>query len=344
MTSTANAATRASSLRLIHVHRVWDQGLHHAFTDLMRFGNRWLCAFREGTGHVPGSDGVIRVLESDDARTWRPAALLAEAGVDLRDPKLSVAPDGRAMLCIGSSVYAPGPIDSERSFESNRTRVAFSADGRTWTQPEPVSIDDEWLWRVTWHDGVGYGVSRPVRKTQVAAGVVRTDGLRPTGATLWRTTDGVNYQRIVRLDVDPALAPSEATVRFLPDGSMAILVRCNKGGARFGVAPPPYQRWTWIDLGIRVGGPNMLVLPSGDVVYAVREYRGNDAVCVVGVIDAGRPVPLTTLPSAGDCGYPGMDWDGRTLRVSYYSPHEHDGASQGLHRARTAIYLAELQA
>ncbi len=34
--------------RLVEVRKIWDQGPHNAFTDLVRFKNRWFCVFREG--------------------------------------------------------------------------------------------------------------------------------------------------------------------------------------------------------------------------------------------------------------------------------------------------------
>jgi hypothetical protein len=70
--------------------KIWDAAPHNAFTDLARQGDTWFCVFREGSGHIPGSNGVIRVLRSADGQHWESAALVAEQGVDLRDPKLSL--------------------------------------------------------------------------------------------------------------------------------------------------------------------------------------------------------------------------------------------------------------
>src|SRR5262245_48944206 len=85
---------------LLSVKKIWDAGEHNAFTDLIRFQDQWFCTFRESEAHV-GGDGKIRVLVSKDGDRWESAALLREAGVDLRDPKLSIAPDQRLMLVLG---------------------------------------------------------------------------------------------------------------------------------------------------------------------------------------------------------------------------------------------------
>ncbi len=84
--------------------KIWDKGKHNAFTDLIRWRGKWYCTFREADGHV-GGDGKLRVLESADGKTWESVALVAEEGIDLRDPKLSITPDDRLMIVAGGSVY-----------------------------------------------------------------------------------------------------------------------------------------------------------------------------------------------------------------------------------------------
>src|SRR5262245_51315777 len=96
----AHAAVKAE---VIEQRKIWSAGEHNAFTDLLYWKNRWWCVFRESEAHV-GGDGTIRVITSTDGSTWESAANLAEADVDLRDPKLTVMPDGRLMLNCGGSV------------------------------------------------------------------------------------------------------------------------------------------------------------------------------------------------------------------------------------------------
>src|SRR5437763_1357789 len=86
----------AAEPQLISVTKIWDHGKHNAFTDLIRWHDRFYCAFREADAHV-GGDGQLRVLESADGEKWQSAALIGEAGIDLRDPKLSITPDDSLM-------------------------------------------------------------------------------------------------------------------------------------------------------------------------------------------------------------------------------------------------------
>ncbi|HEY2786761.1 MAG TPA: hypothetical protein VGJ05_17505, partial [Fimbriiglobus sp.] len=142
----------AGEPELVSVKMIWDKGKHNAFTDLVRFKNGWFCCFRESDAHV-GGDGKIRILNSIDGDAWNSTALIQENGIDLRDPKLSVAPDGRLMLVAGGSVY------HGKTFQGRQPRAAFSADGMTWTPTKRVLSDGDWLWRVTWHEKTCYGVT-----------------------------------------------------------------------------------------------------------------------------------------------------------------------------------------
>lgn len=82
-------------VELLTVTKIWDHAPHNAFTDLLRRGDGWLCTFREARAHDSPA-GTIRVLQSDDGEHWSSAAEVVESDVDLRDPKLSVMPDGAA--------------------------------------------------------------------------------------------------------------------------------------------------------------------------------------------------------------------------------------------------------
>src|SRR5438270_2788437 len=143
----------AAEPQLVSVVKIWDQGAHNAFTDLIRWRGKWYCTFREADAHV-GGDGKVRVLESADGKAWGPGSLIAEEGIDLRDPKLSITPDDRLMIVAGGSIYG-----GTKTLKGRRPRVAFSKDGREWTAPRAVLDEGEWLWRVTWHDRRAYGVS-----------------------------------------------------------------------------------------------------------------------------------------------------------------------------------------
>ena len=51
--------------KLVKVQRIWNKAPHNAFTDLVRFQDRWFCVFREGAGHV-SPDGKLLASASRD--------------------------------------------------------------------------------------------------------------------------------------------------------------------------------------------------------------------------------------------------------------------------------------
>lgn len=308
---------------VIAVERIWDRAGHSAFTDITEWNGRLYCCFREGTGHVPGLNGTVRIIASADGANWKSVALLEEKDVDLRDPKLSVTPDGRLMVNMGGSFYRG------KDLLRREGRVSFSSrDGETFEKPVPVRIDAairgefDWLWRVSWLDGRGYGV------------VYQPDP-KGWGIHLVATADGVAFSRVAAFDLKGK--PNETTLRFLPDSTMVALVR-REGEDRHGFigsSRPPYTEWSWAPLDRRLGGPNFIVLPDGRLLGGTRAW-GSDGKANTSLVRLGRDGRsslLITLPSGGDTSYPGFVVRDGKLLVSYYSSHE----------GKTAIYLATLR-
>src|SRR5688500_13440173 len=94
---------------LISVEKIWDKAPHNAFTDLIRYQDQWLCAFREGKAHV-SDDGTVRILSSKDAVKWESWAQVQMAGVDLRDPKLCVTPERKLMVTTAGAYRDQKPV------------------------------------------------------------------------------------------------------------------------------------------------------------------------------------------------------------------------------------------
>jgi hypothetical protein len=323
--------TPAKEPTIVSVTRIWDQGSHNAFTDLIRWRDRWYCVFREGDAHV-GGDGKVRVLTSADGSRWESAALITETGIDLRDPKLSITPDGRLMIVAGGSVYRGTTL------VGRQPRVAFSTDGREWTAPRRVLAEGDWLWRVAWHEGRAYGVTyrlppQSPRPPEAAAGGAAAASPADWVIELVAADDGVEYRVVTRLDVPGR--PNETTVRVLPDGEMIALVR-REGANTFGWigrSRAPYREWRWKETEHRLGGPNFISLPEGALWAAGRSYPGGAKTVIARMTRGGDYTPMLTLPSGGDTSYPGLVWHDGFLWMSYYSSHE----------GKSAIYFAQIE-
>ena len=298
--------------QIVSVTKIWDRAPHNAFTDLLRFDEKWWCTFREAENHG-ASYGTLHIIVSDDGEHWTSAAELSEPGVDLRDPKLSIMPDGRLMLLTCGCLYANGV------FTTRCPRVSFSDDGRNWTPPQRFLAEDHWLWRVTWHGGVGYGVSK------------LGEGRNPRRGFLYRTADGLDWEWITEFILpDDIWTVSETTLRIMPDEEMIGLIRLNW----IGTSRPPYVDWSFTKLERGLGGPNFIRTPDGRL-WATTRYRddGGRPRTVLARMTRDNVVPVLTLPSGGDTSYAGMVWREDLLWISYYSSHEE----------RTSIYLAKVR-
>jgi len=309
----------------IQVAKIWDNAPHNAFTDLIRYNNKFYCTFREGTGHIPvetGDDGKIRILISDDGVKWESLALLKKKDYDLRDSKLSVTPDGRLMVLIGGSNYDGHKLINRLGHVSFLDKY-----GKHFSEPKPIKIDKKiqsnynWLWRVTWFKNTGYGV------------IYRKKDKIKSEVFLVKTRNGIDYSLVSALNIDGL--PGESTVLINPDEEMMILMRRDGGDKHgfIGSARPPYTQWKWEDIGLPLGGPN--IIPFNDTTYIMgtRSFQEGEARTALFFTEkSGSPYQFLELPSGGDTSYPGMLMYNDTLWVSYYSSHE----------GKSKIYMAKI--
>jgi hypothetical protein len=320
----SSAPAADPTLELVDVQKIWANEKHNAFTDLIRFQDHWLCTFREADGHIAG-DGVICILSSKDGKEWKRHASIAEPGIDLRDPKFSIMPDGRLMIVAGGSLYKGG-----KTILGRMPRVTFSKDSVTWTAPLTVPREWEWLWRVTWHKSTAYGVSYTAFPAVPPATQPPERILR-----LLTSQDGEKWKEHVT-DMKATDIPGETTLRFLQDGTGMAFTRRGGGNKHgwIGTSPAPYTEWTWKDAGDAIGGPNFIELPDGTLVGGGRKYDGpGGPKMVLGPLTRDSYKPQLVLPSGKDNSYPGLVWHDKLLWVSYYSSHE----------GRSNIYLARVK-
>ena len=315
------------SAQEVSVKKIWDNGKHNAFPSIIEFKGKYYCSFREGETHIFNSkgdaDGKVRIIASADGEKWESVALLSKSLYDLRDPKLSITPDGKLMVIIGGSIY------KGQNLEGRIPQVSFSSDGLNFTEPEPARIDKkvksgmDWLWRVTWDGKTGYVVNYELMDQDKAR------------IALLKTTNGLDYKMVTKIDIPDF--PNETTVRILPDKEMLMMVRQERGDKMglWGRSYPPYTKWTFTKMDMRLGGPDFIPLGDNLIVAGSRSHavEDNPQTLIMTGDRSGHFISKYILPSGKDNSYPGFLIVGDELWVCYYSSHETDQA---------CMYLAKI--
>ncbi len=313
--------TQLHRCKIESLQRIGDQSTHNAFTDLLRYRDEWFCVYRSGESHV-SSDGALQVLVSEDGIDWASAALIAHPQADLRDAKLSVTPGGELMLA-GAGAFQSG------SDIRHQSMAWFSKDGRDWSEVVNIGPPNYWLWRINWRAGDGYSIGYHTGKSD------------DRHVSLFRSQDDGRSFDVLADRTFVEGYPNESSIVFTDDGNAICLLRRDaaSGTAQLGKSVPPYDQWKWTDTGTQVGGPDLIELPDGRIVAAVRLYdtRVRMSLCWLNP-ETGKLTEFLTLPSGGDCSYPGLVWHDDELWVSYYSAHEDADLN-----VRTAVYLARVK-
>ena len=300
------------------VEKIWSQEEHNAFTDLIRFRNAWFCAFRESSGHI-AADGLVRIIRSDDGANWLSAAVVPcpLPLQDLRDPKLSITPDGRLML----TAAAFRPLCQTFSF--------FSDDGGTWSAGNKIGPPGLWLWRTVWHQGYAYNFGRSEMEND-------------RFLQLYRSVGGIDFEPHGPRQFDGVYANETAPIFLQEDTCLTLLRRdSDPPTAQLGSSSPPYDNWTWRDLGVQIGGPALIELPDGRLLAVVRLYDEprRTAVCWLDA-EAATLTEFLTLPSRGDTSYAGLVLHQDMLWISFYSSD--DAVGDGEQAEHTSVYLARI--
>lgn len=307
-------AVEPAPARTLSINKIWDAAPHNAFTDLLWHNGKFICVFREGTAHV-SPDGALRIITSPDGQKWTSAALIKSSTSDLRDAKITLAPDGRLMLCGAGALH-------DKSKATHQSLAWYSKDGIDWGEAIEIGDPDFWIWRVTWNGPTAYGV-----------GYATGGSLRET--RLYRSTDGRRFEAFVQPLTSDGY-PNESTLLFTDPDKALCLARREQGDklAWLGSSLDPLEKWSWKPLNAQVGGPNLIQLTDGRIVVAGRRYPGG-AKTQLWWLDPERAelTEIATLPSGGDTSYPGLVYRNDVLSVSYYSSHE----------GKTNIYFAQLQ-
>lgn len=324
-------AADGGTMKVVESRMIWSEAPHNAFTDLHRQQDRWYCTFREGAAHV-SPDGAVRILASDDGRVWRSTARLTVPWADLRDPKLTEAPDGRVLLTAGALLH------EAKDGCTNRSLAWLSQDGRQWDGPHEIGEPNIWMWSCERQGDALYSFGYfKIWPATNKGGVTKETSPQAPGEKLirlYRSLDGLKWTPITSQSYEGRYI-NETAITFDPDGRMIAMTRRENGPeprvSRIGVSAPPFTEWTWREGNHRLNGPSVCALPDGRIVAGGRWKVGPEHTRL-GWVDAetGLVTPALILPSKPETGYPSIVHHEGRLYVSYYASQD----------GKPAIYFA----
>lgn len=324
---------RLPKVTVQNLRRVFHNGEHNAFTDLVRFQNRVYLTFRScPDGHMVHPTSAIVVLASEDTQEWRPVHRFTVPLRDTRDPHFLVFQD--KLFVYTGTWYSGATALPREEYDLNKHLgyAAWTGNGTDWQGPALLEgTFGHYIWRAASLGGKAYLCGRRNLGFTITA---RGEG-RKVESLMLESEDGLIWRKRA---VFQEIAGDETAFLFEPDGSLLGVGRRGSGNAQLLRSRPPYLEWERKDLDRYIGGP-LLAKWAGRYVVGGRHSTPGGPKTSLCWLDAGQLHEFAELPSGGDNSYPGLiELDSRRALVSYYSSHEKDAAGHSI----TAIYLAEL--
>ena len=320
-------------VRVESVRRVFHNGEHNAFTDLIRFKGRYYLTFRScPDGHMVFPTSSIIVLSSEDGRDWKQVNRFSVPKRDVRDPHFLAYDD---KLFVYTGTWYGGTTEERGEMNLHLGYGAWSGDGERWEGPVMLEgTYGHYIWRAATHGGKAYLCGR--RKREFAASSTREDRNLLTEAALLESDDGLTWRTAGLFQPEYG---NETAFLFENDGALLAVAR---GGGRRNAevlrSRAPFTKWDRKDLGRYIGGPHVAKWGERYFVGGRKIVDGKPSTTLSWLVD-DELVEFAELPGAGDNSYPGfLELSPTRALVSYYSTHEKDAAGEPI----TAIYLAEL--
>lgn len=329
------AGQQLPEVRVTNVRRVFHNGEHNAFTDLVRFKDMFYLTFRScPDGHMVHPTASVIVLRSRDARDWQQVHRFRVKYRDTRDPHFLVFQD--QLFVYTGTWYSGESTIPVKDYDLNLHLgyAVYSQDGVHWHGPQLLEgTFGHYIWRASQFDGKAYLCGRRKRDFDV-----RPRGEGPTVQSLMlESDDGLIWRKRAFFQENRG---DETAFLFEPNGDIVAIGRCGREPAQLLRSSPPYDQWQRKNLDRYVGGP--LLAKWGDQYLVGGRKSTPDAgykTSLCWLVD-DQLHEFAELPSGGDNSYPGfVELSPTRALVSWYSTHEKDDSGKPI----TAIYMADLE-
>ena len=336
LTFSITASAETPEVRVKNVRRVFHNGEHNAFTDLIRWNGQFWLAFRSCPGgHAVDRSASIIVLRSSDAHSWEQVNRFSVPDRDTRDPHF-LAFNHKLFVYTGTWWSGIEGTLPRPQYDINKHLgyAAWTADGEAWSEPEQLEgTYGHYIWRAAAHRGTAYLCAR--RKRGYSEQETGAGGTEIMESAILESVDGLNWRFLSLFQEDRG---NETAFQFLSDDSVLAVSRAGSSKAQLATSNPPYQKWERRDLPTYIGGPLLARWSDRWIVGGRRSTRKGPRTALYW-LDEGELHQFAELPSGGDNSYPGfVRLDDHRALVSWYSSHEKDDSNHTI----TAIYLADL--
>ncbi|MFC1603796.1 hypothetical protein ACFL5F_02105 [Planctomycetota bacterium] len=322
-------------VKVTNIRRVFHNGLHNAFTDLVRFKDNFYLTFRScPDGHMVHPTSSIIILSSTDTKQWKQVHRFNVDKRDTRDPHFLVF---KNKLFVYTGTWYSGETTLKyEDYDLNKHLgyAAWSKDGVNWHSPVMLEgTFGHYIWRANTFDGKAYLCGRRKKNFAVAprgeGSIVESAMLESDDGLIWRTRALFQETR-----------GDETAFQFEADGSIIAIGRRGRDNAQLLRSKPPYTQWQRTELDRYIGGP-LLIRWGGRYVVGGRKTIGDKGskTSMYWLVNY-QLHEFAELPSGGDNSYPGfVELSPKRAVMSWYSSHETDPEGNTI----TAIYMADLE-
>ena len=379
VSASADASERT---RWVSVQEIYAKGKHNAWPDMCRWRGKYYVVF---PGHGAGHAELHRVvlLCSEDGQHWETVMNSPPAEWRLEDDETWPAEtlfflptDERLYILYWAAAKGNTDVSedqkkqlkqewmelggNENSWQnwlirhdiSYRTRVRYTEDGQTWSEPEELLEPGWWLWRPQTHQGKHYmvgfsGQAQHWQMTPELKEMIPVADEIPFGpkrgprielfraASLLVSDNGTDWTTLSSIGNND---DGESGIYFGPQGRALVVSRNGAGGkhAIAYVGEAPYQQWRKIQLNAAIHQAAVIYHKERWIVggryldektYEPNRFdpenklQGRHGTRLWFLDDAtGELTQATTLPSWGDCGQPAIvPTPEGDLLVAYYS-------------------------
>jgi hypothetical protein len=327
-------ADELPEVNVTNIRRVFHNGEHNAFTDLIRFQDKFYLTFRScPDGHMVHPTASIIVLASEDAKEWQQVHRFRVAKRDTRDPHF-LSFKNRLFVYTGTWYSGETTIPiKDYDLNLHLGYAAWSDDGTDWHSPVMLEgTFGHYIWRANTFGGRAFICGRRKKEFEVGP---RGEGDTVQSAML-ESDDGLVWRTRALFQPDRG---DETAFQFEADGGILAIGRRGNDKAQLLRSKPPYAEWERTDLDRYIGGPLLVRWGDRYVVGGRKSSGGQGPKTAMYWFVNDELHEFAELPSGGDTSYPGfIELSPTRAIMSWYSSHEKDADGKTI----TAIYMADL--